>query len=72
MITHEDEKRYGLKPLPGVPFVGAAESRRLNEAYEAGRRRYLVDNPMIEAIEPGDVDASSTRIAKGPRLGSGA
>jgi hypothetical protein len=37
MITHEDEARYGLKPLPDVPFCGPEEAQRRRKAYEDGR-----------------------------------
>lgn len=37
MITPEDEKRLGLKPLPEVPFCGPEEAQRLRQAYEDGR-----------------------------------
>lgn len=33
MITPEDEARYGLKPLPDVPFPGPEEAQARREAW---------------------------------------
>lgn len=35
MITPEDERRYGLKPLPEVPFCGPEEAQRRRRTWEA-------------------------------------
>lgn len=49
-ITPEDERRYGLPPLPDVPFCGADEARRLNALYEAQRARYRELHPGADRL----------------------
>lgn len=50
-ITPEDEKRYGLPPLPDVPFIGEAEAQRRREAYEAGRRLWRDEHPLAPKVD---------------------
>lgn len=34
MITPSDDRLYGLKPLPEVPFCGPEEAQALRDAWE--------------------------------------
>lgn len=43
--TPDEERRYGLPPLPDVPFIGQAACARLNAEYEAQRRGRRVEEP---------------------------
>lgn len=61
MITEDDERLYKLKPLPEVPWIGAAESQKRRAAYEAGRIDYRKLVPIIENVEPGDIGYAGTR-----------
>ena len=45
-MSQEDDKRYGLKPLPEIEFCGAEEAKRLNKNYAARRKRYRKKNPL--------------------------
>lgn len=51
MITPEDEKRFGLQPLPDVPFIGAAEAQRRRDAYEAERRLWRAEHPLAPKVD---------------------
>lgn len=64
VYTPEDEALLKLRPLPDIPFIGPEESQRLRAAYEAARIAYRVVHPIIEAVEPGDLNTASTRSAR--------
>lgn len=44
--TPEEEKRYGLPPLPKVPPLTVEESARRNEVYSERRRAYRAEHPL--------------------------
>lgn len=49
MITEEDERRYKLRPLPDVPFIGTAASTALNALYELKRKLWRQRHPVRDA-----------------------
>jgi hypothetical protein len=46
-------------PLPEIPFIGKRRSRELNRAYEAARRAYRVEHPIVPAVPRGEGDERS-------------
>lgn len=47
----DEDRRYGLKPLPKVPFIGREESERRNAAYQAARKAYRKLHPHREKVD---------------------
>lgn len=64
IYTDKEVAIFRLRPLPDIPFIGAAESQRLRKVYEDYRRGYRTDNPIKDNVEPGDPGYASTRESK--------
>lgn len=47
IYTPDEERRYGLKALPDIPFMGSPAAERLNAAYEESRKAYRRAHPHL-------------------------
>lgn len=48
----EDDRRYGLKPLPEFPPMTLEEARLRQLRFEADRRDWRRDHPIVPAVVP--------------------
>jgi hypothetical protein len=53
-VTPDEERRYGLSPLPETPFCGLETAKALNAAYEAQRAEYRRQNPGRDMKREGE------------------
>lgn len=51
-MSEDDDRRYGLKPLPEFPPMTLEEARLRQMRFEADRRDWREDHPIVPAVVP--------------------